>query len=76
MTIAVSPNTLKSSLLSCVLKALMCESIKPWIWAGGWLVAVVFGCACAANAGTANVRPAMEIAVRRVGFDIDRASLC
>jgi hypothetical protein len=58
-------------LLSCVLKALMCESIKLWISGGGLLAAVVFGGACARDTGAVSARAAVAIAVRRVGFDMD-----
>jgi hypothetical protein len=70
MMIAVSPNTVKNKLLSCVLKPLMCESIKLWISAGGLLVAVVFGGDCARDTGAVNASAVVAIAVRRVGFDM------
>src|SRR5262249_8502881 len=63
------PNTLKSKLLSCVLKAPMCASIKLWISSGGRLLVV--GGACARDAGTVDASVVMAIAVRRVGFDMD-----
>ena len=59
---------LKKSLLSCVLKPLMCVSIRVWISAGGFCVSVVFGGACAKDFGTVNASVAAAIAARRVVF--------